>query len=115
MNENGNEKYSLLLFVARFFCGACFHVPSIAFCCSLLLVLVFVLKAKTGKYLWLLVLSFRWYEKPERATKGKKIPNRSDALQRLVRAYANDDQFAPNIDMAYNTIQPAPVPNLKSI
>ena len=29
--------------------------------------------------------------------------------------YANDDQFATNFDMAYETIQPAYVPNMKHL
>ena len=45
MNENWNEKSSLLLFVARFVFGACFHLAFVAFCCSSLLVLVFEIKS----------------------------------------------------------------------
>ena len=49
MNENGNEKCSLLLFVAfccsSCFFGACFHLPFDAFCCSSLLFLVFEIES----------------------------------------------------------------------
>ena len=51
-------RYGFLLLVLVF-CG-CFHL-SIA----------------------LLVVAFCWYEKPKRATKGKKCPNGNQALQRL--------------------------------
>ena len=37
MNENENEKCSLLLVLVL---GACFHLPFVAFCCSSLFVLV---------------------------------------------------------------------------
>ena len=42
MNENGKEKCSLLLFVARFGFGACFHLLLVALCCSSLLVFLFL-------------------------------------------------------------------------
>ena len=42
MNENGNEKYSLLLVLVF---GACFRLPFIAFCCSSFLVLVFEIES----------------------------------------------------------------------
>ena len=89
MNENGNEKCSLLLVLVF---GACLHLLFIAFCCFLLLVLVFetesVLSQKRNRQMplvarfvfnrcfhlkiALLVLDFCWYEKPKRAMKGKK-------------------------------------------
>ena len=42
MNENGNEKSSLLLVLVF---GACFHLPFVGFCCSPLLVLVFEIES----------------------------------------------------------------------
>ena len=35
-------------------------------------------------------------------------------LRHQKQEYANDDQFSPNFDMVYNTIQLVYVPNLKS-
>ena len=65
MNENGNEKCSLLLLLVF---RVCFHLASVAFCCSSLLVLVFemesVLSQKPkqanafGCSFWLLVARF---------------------------------------------------------
>ena len=73
MNENGNAKCSLLLFVAI--------SKTKTDKCLLLLVMAFV--ARFG-FLWMfpfeLVLAFCWYEKPKRATKGKKSPNGNQAL-----------------------------------
>ena len=62
MNENGNEKCLLLLFVACFGFGTRFRLPFVAFCCSSLLILVSEIasstsKTKAGKCLWLLVLA----------------------------------------------------------
>ena len=81
--------------------GTCFHWPLVAFCCSSLLLLVFEIESVLSqklkqanafgcsfwffvdvsikKYIALLVLVFCWYEKPKRATKGKKSPNRNQA------------------------------------
>ena len=96
MNENGNEKCSLLLFVARF--GFWWVFPFAARCSSLLflvfeiesipsqnqnrqmpfvarygfLLLVLVFCGCFHLNIALLVVAFRWYEKPKRATKGKK-------------------------------------------
>ena len=80
--------------------GACFHLPFVAFYCSSLLFLVFEIESILSQKpkqanafccsLWLfvarfgfcgcfhlsialLVVAFRWYVKPKRATKGKKI------------------------------------------
>ena len=102
MNENGNEKCSLLLFVARFgvwcvfpFAVRCLLLFFIALSCLfylknqnvqmpfvarygfLLLVLVFC-----GCFhlnIALLVVAFCWYEKPKQATKSKKSPNGNQA------------------------------------
>ena len=94
--------FLLLVFVF----GACFHLPFVAFYCPSLLFLVFEIesilsqKPKQGNAfycsLWLfvarfgflgcfhlsialLVVAFRWYEKPKRATRGKKYPNGDQA------------------------------------
>ena len=52
MNENGNEKCSMLLFVANLILvfGACFHLPFIAFCCSSLRILVFEIESVLSKW-----------------------------------------------------------------
>ena len=42
MNENANEKWSLLLSDVRFDFAACFHLWLIAFCCSSLFVQFYV-------------------------------------------------------------------------
>ena len=45
MNQNGNEKCSLLLSLLVLVLGACFHLPFVVFCCSSLLVLTFELES----------------------------------------------------------------------
>ena len=103
MNENGNEKCSLLLLLVF---GACFHLPFDAFCCSSFFFLRdrinSVSKTKAGKFpfaacygflllvsvfcgcfhlsIALLVGAFCWYEKSKRETKGKKGQNGNQDL-----------------------------------
>ena len=112
MNENGNEKRSSLLFVARcrwFWFWGVFPFAVRCFLLLFVLVLVFeigsVLSQKQNRQMplaahfgflllvlvfcrcfhlniALLILVFCWYEKPEQATKGKKV-------QRETRPYWN--------------------------
>ena len=107
MNENGNEKCSLLLFVTRFGFWCVFPFP--VRCLLLLFVALScfwdrmnsISKTKTDKCLLLLVMAFCcsfwffvdlsiwtshcslwlfcWYEKPKRARKGNKSPNGNQA------------------------------------
>ena len=99
-----NALCCFLLLVLVF--GACFHLPFVAFCCSSLLFLVFEIESIlpqnqnrqmhfVARYCFLLlvldfcgcfhlsiallVVAFCWYEKPRRATKGKKCPNGNQA------------------------------------
>ena len=115
MNENGNEKCSLLPFVARFgfwcvfpFAVHCLLLLFVALSCQFylknqnrqmpfvaryaFLLLVLVFSGCFNLSIALLVVAFRWYEKPKQATKGKKSPNGNQALMQLLFFHSNWNQ-----------------------
>ena len=115
MNENGNEKCSLLLFVARFgfwcvfpFAVGCLLLLFVALSCFCQFYLknqnrqmtfvassLWLFVARFG-FLWMfplfehrIAVAFCWHEKPKRATKGKKSPNGNQALLYLAKVWTS--------------------------